>query len=109
MKIHLLDILSAGWKPVALVVLETVILAGLLPGLMRVLEVSEGVDEINRPIHFVNTLRLPTVAAVRIASAYRGGGMSRWQPWFLTTHAMDGQPGYRMHPVATVVTPSAAN
>jgi uncharacterized integral membrane protein (TIGR00698 family) len=39
MKTHLQDILSVGWKPVALVVLETVFLAGLFLGLMRVLGV----------------------------------------------------------------------
>ena len=35
MKTHLKDILSVGWKPVALVVLETVFLAGFFLGLMR--------------------------------------------------------------------------
>ena len=37
MKTHLKDILSVGWKPVALMVLETVFLAALFYGLMRVL------------------------------------------------------------------------
>lgn len=38
MKTHLKDILSVGWKPVALMVLETVFLACLFYGLMRVFE-----------------------------------------------------------------------
>jgi len=36
MKTHLKDILGVGWKPVALVVLETLFLAGLFLGLMKV-------------------------------------------------------------------------
>lgn len=37
MKTHLKDILSVGWKPVALMVLETVFLASLILGLQKVL------------------------------------------------------------------------
>jgi len=37
MKTHLKDILGVGWRPVALMVLETVFLAALFYGAMRVL------------------------------------------------------------------------
>ena len=37
MKTHLKDILTVGWKPVALMVLETVFLAALFYGLLRLL------------------------------------------------------------------------
>ena len=36
MKTHLKDILTVGWKPVALMVLETVFLAALFVGLLAV-------------------------------------------------------------------------
>ena len=35
MKTHLKDVIKVGWKPVALMVLETVVLAGLFYGLLR--------------------------------------------------------------------------
>lgn len=37
MKTHLKDILSVGWKPVILVLLETLFLAGLFYGLLRLM------------------------------------------------------------------------
>lgn len=100
MKIHLLDILSAGWKPVALVVLETVILAGLLPGLMRVLEVSEGVDEINRAYSFrqhpqiangcsgEHCKRLPWRRDVQVAAVVADDPRHGWAAWI--PHASGG-------------------